>query len=413
MRILNSAIVLTVCLALVCAQQQQQDQQQQQQPVSETPTASDKTQDDPTQYGPPNDMTPEQIDLAKHGISQILAKLPIQQLDPLVTSMDGYCTAFSALCAAACKERVTPENKGDESAVAQGCLNPAGATLGEVAASCKCASMDLTERVNFAVAGGFMSSQNAQKGDFASEGILDILTFIPAVPGFLSVIHVLQNICYYVSFLDVLATNPHPNSSCPVSPNGPLGIVSSIPVLGPLLAGLLGGLVKGAPTPAPLPGPFDWLFPPKKTPTPSPTPTPTPSHVPSIFELIGDLFKPKHVTTTITTITTTTKTSALLKTATPTHTPTTAPKVAAAAGNFMSTLVDDIEQGLKNLIPASENDESAKGGAEADKEEWASEDVSKMEKVKAKHHDSRVSRSARAQRRHAEKAAKDQDRNDL
>ncbi|CAO3569323.1 unnamed protein product [Mortierella alpina] len=406
MRIINSAVVLTVCVALVCAQeqQQQQDQQQQQQTAPETPTASDKYQDDPTQYGPPNDMTPEQIDLAKHGIAQILAKLPVQQLDPLVTSMDGYCTAFGALCAAACKERVTPENKGDESAVAQGCQNPAGATLGEVAASCKCASMDLTERVNFAVAGGFMSSQNAQKGDFASEGILDILTFIPAVPGFLSVIHVLQNICYYVSFLDVLASNPHPNSSCPVSPNGPLGIVSSIPVLGPLLSGLLGGLVKGAPTPAPLPGPFDWLFPPKKTPTTSPTPTPSPSHVPSIFEVIGDLFKPKPVATTTT--------SVKLTTVTPTHTPITTPKV-AAAGNFMSTLVDDIEQGIKNLIPASsENDENVRG-MEADKKEWASEDVSKTKKVKAKHHDSRVSRSARAQRRHIEKAAKDQDRNDL
>lgn len=256
-------------------------------------------------------------------------------------------------------------------------------------------------------AGGFMTNQNAKQSDFASEGILDILTFIPAVPGFLSVIHVLQNICYYVSFLDVLASNPHPNSSCPISPNGPLSIVSSIPILGPFLSGLLGGLVKGAPTPSPLPGPFDWLFPPpKKTPTPSPTPTPTPSHVPSIFELIGDLFKPKPTTTTAATPK---RTAIATVTATATHTPTTAPK--AVDGGIMSTLLEDIEQGIKNIIPFSENGESVEG-VEAGKKDWVSQEAPKDEKAKAKR-DSRVPRSVRAQRRHADKIVKEQDRNDL
>ncbi|KAG9319508.1 hypothetical protein KVV02_002742 [Mortierella alpina] len=411
MRIINSAIVLTACLALVCAQQQQdqelqQQPQQQEQPnqstTSESPTASDKQQDDPTQFGPPNEMTPEQIDQARQGISQILAKLPIQQLEPLVTSMDGYCTAFGALCAAACKERATPEEMGQES-TALGCLNPSGATLGEVAASCMCGSTDLTERVNFAVAGGFMSSQNAKESDFASEGILDILTFIPAVPGFLSVIHVLQNICYYVSFLDVLATNQHPNSNCPISPNGPLGIVSSIPLIGPFLSGLLGGLVKGTPTPSPLPGPFDWLFPPpKKSPMPSPSPAPSPSHVPSIFEIIGELFKPKPPVT---------------PTATPSaahHSPTPIIKDKAAEGDSMRTLVDDIDQGIKKLLPVSENEESVEdAGAEADKEEFASEEVPEVTEKVLEKRDGRVSRIARAQRRGADKIAKEEDRNDL
>ncbi|KAF9946951.1 hypothetical protein BGZ72_011001 [Mortierella alpina] len=363
MRIIHSAIVLTVCLALVHAHQQQE--QPKANTASEVPTASDKQQE---QNGPPNEMTPAQIDLARQGISQILAKLPVQQLDPLVTSMDGYCTAFGALCAAACKERVTPENKDGETVrLLVKSLLP-----------------------------------NAKQGDFASEGILDILTFIPAVPGFLSVIHVLQNICYYVSFLDVLASNPHPNSSCPISPNGPLGIVSSIPVLGPLLSGLLGGLVKGAPTPTPLPGPFDWLFPPpKKTPTATPTATATPSHVPSIFELIGDLFKPKPVTTTTT----------ATHSATATHTSTATATPKAAAQDIIGTIIEGIEKGFGSSIPHSDNDESVEG-VEDGKMDWVSEAAPKAEKVKAKH-DGRVSRSARAQRRHAEKIAKEQDRNDL
>ena len=117
--------------------------------------------------------------------------------------------------------------------------------------------------------GGIVTSRHKKSGDFGTEGILDAIHFLPAVPTLLSIIHVLQSICYYISFLDVLATNARP-PSCPANgnPSGILGtitnlipglggILSNIPEVGELLGGLLGTGGESAPAPTPTPSTGD------------------------------------------------------------------------------------------------------------------------------------------------------------
>ncbi|KAG0209755.1 hypothetical protein BGX28_009975 [Mortierella sp. GBA30] len=255
MKIVKSIVLLTACLFAVRAQEQtsgqyqpQQQQQQQEQEhqeqiqsPSENPTTESSEQLPPqAQFNPSDELTPKQIILAKKGIEQILEKLPVQHFEPLVTSREGFCSAFGSLCKAACMERRTEENAGEEAVM--GC--PSAATSGPLNAVCKCAGADLTERVNFAVAGGFVSDASSSPKDedpqvYHTEGILDVLDGVPIAQTFLSIIHILQTACYYISFLDVLANNSYKQSGCS---KGPLSsIVGSIPIIGPLLGGLFGG----------------------------------------------------------------------------------------------------------------------------------------------------------------------------
>ncbi|KAG0014886.1 hypothetical protein BGZ82_001614 [Podila clonocystis] len=101
----------------------------------------------------------------------------------------------------------------------------------------------MTDRINFAVVGGIVTSEpsttSSSSSDFGAQGFLDNLTNLPAVPTFLSIIHVMQNVCFYTGFLDILATNPHP-ASCPTNPLGAISNV--IPGLGPALGLLIPGL---------------------------------------------------------------------------------------------------------------------------------------------------------------------------
>lgn len=100
--------------------------------------------------------------MAKEGIRQILNQLPIQHVEPLVNTMDGYCSTFGALCTVACKERIInndadyeEEVKGPTTktkpALSLGCANPKALTIGTAGASCQCASFDMTDRINFAM----------------------------------------------------------------------------------------------------------------------------------------------------------------------------------------------------------------------------------------------------------------------
>ncbi|KAG0297512.1 hypothetical protein BGZ96_006021 [Linnemannia gamsii] len=329
MRVTNSILLTALFLTVVQAHQAEQQAHQAafeayQQPTTTTTNNNDQhdQQSKPKQQQrqgqkqqgapvPPPELTPEEFNMAKEGIRQILSQLPIQQFEPLVNTMDGYCSTFGALCTVACKERMTDDTADYEEEVkgskrkakpvlSLGCANPKALTIGTAGASCQCASFDMTDRINFAIVGGVVTTHSKESGDFGAEGILDAIKFLPAVPTFLSIIHVLQSVCFYVSFLDVLATNANP-PSCPANgqPGGILGsvtglipglggVLSGIPVVGDLLGALLG--TGGGKTPAPTPTPttgggggifgfLDGLFGggggAKTTTTPTPTPTPT------------------------------------------------------------------------------------------------------------------------------------------
>ncbi|KAF9153769.1 hypothetical protein BG015_002691 [Linnemannia schmuckeri] len=170
----------------------------------------------------PQGLTPEEFEMAKNGIRQILGQLPIQHVEPLINTMEGYCKTFGTLCTVACKERMIDNDEEGvqgstktKTALSLGCANPKALTIGTAGASCQCASYDMTDRINFAIVGGIVTSHEKKSSDFGAEGILDAITFLPSVPTFLSIIHVLQSISYYISYLDILATNAHP-PSCPV-----------------------------------------------------------------------------------------------------------------------------------------------------------------------------------------------------
>ncbi|KAG0351917.1 hypothetical protein BG005_008593 [Podila minutissima] len=264
MRPTHATIALALCLSIVRAQDQQatfdtssqQQQQEAQQPEQEKwQTTPGDYPFKPTAPPPP---TADQFAQAKSGLQQLMAEMNVKHVEPLFNTMDGYCSAFKGLCTAACAERIklskTQDRQDGEIAVedaseyaggqeVKGCIDPQAQTVASAGAMCQCAGYDMTDRINFAVVGGIVTSEpptttTSSSSDFAAQGILDSITNLPAVPIFLSIIHVMQNVCFYVGFLDILATNPHP-ASCP---SNPLGAITAIPGLGPLLGALIPGL---------------------------------------------------------------------------------------------------------------------------------------------------------------------------
>ncbi|KAG0016682.1 hypothetical protein BGZ81_011093 [Podila clonocystis] len=262
MRTTHAVVALALWLCIVHAQEQQttfdtssqQQSQQQQQPQQPEEEPWQVTADDypfkPTEPSPP---TADEVTQAKSGLQQLMAELNLKHVEPLFNTMDGYCTAFKGLCTAACAERIklskTQDRRDGEIAVedasdyaggqeVKGCIDPQAQTVASAGAMCHVGGIVTSE-----------SSTTSSSSDFAAQGILDSLTYLPAVPTFLNIIHVMQNVCFYIGFLDILATNPHP-ASCPINPLG--AIASLIPGLGPVLGQLIPGLV---PTPAlPIPG---------------------------------------------------------------------------------------------------------------------------------------------------------------
>ncbi|KAG0047071.1 hypothetical protein BGZ83_007789 [Gryganskiella cystojenkinii] len=302
MRVVHSLLIVAICLAVIQAQDQQQEQPQLQQ----------QRQQQQQQQDPPIMVEATQEDLvrAKEGIRQLLAQFPIQHVDPLVTTLDGYCSTFGDLCGAACKERMTDDDtNGDETIL--GCANPEGINIVSVNAACHCAGLDLTDRINFAIVGGIVASKESKESDFAAEGLLDFVTFLPGVPTYISIINVIQKVCYYISFLDYLATNPNSSPCVKVDP----GIIGAITKLIPGLTGaaggigdiigIIGGLFGGGSKPTPSAGGGWWegIF---GKPTPTPTPTTT-----AVGWWEGIWGPPKPTPTPTTTTTTTTTTTAV------------------------------------------------------------------------------------------------------
>lgn len=174
MRVTKSVLLTALFLAVVQAQQAEQRANQaafeaHQQPTATQQDQQSKTNTEPKQQqqqqqhdqqqplgAPPQELTPEEFEMAKEGIRQILGQLPIQHVEPLVNTMEGYCSTFGALCTAACKERMTDdyeeeEEQGSTKTLRLGCADLQALTIGTAGASCQCASYDMTNRINFAM----------------------------------------------------------------------------------------------------------------------------------------------------------------------------------------------------------------------------------------------------------------------
>ncbi|KAG0333024.1 hypothetical protein BG004_001003 [Podila humilis] len=281
MRTSYTVMVLVASTLAAVHAQDQESQSTLDTPSSPPPSFSPRSltfpnEDEPWQATPddypfkpttPDVVTEDQALDAKQAIQQLLAQLPVKRVEPLFTTLDGYCTAFKGLCTAACNERIKLSKTRDRDRVEvviqmedtdyqtseqqsrqqprqeiKGCVDPLAGNVASAGAACKCAGYDMTDRINFAVVGGVVTSES--KADFGAEGLLDNLTLLPAVPTFLNIIHILQNICFYIGFLDILATNPHP-STCPANPISAIG--NLIPGVGPIMGLIpgLGGLTGG------------------------------------------------------------------------------------------------------------------------------------------------------------------------
>ncbi|KAG0244236.1 hypothetical protein BGX31_009516 [Mortierella sp. GBA43] len=187
----------------------------------------------------PIEISDDQMRSARQGIKDILAMVPIQTVEPLFSTMDGYCKAFSAVCTLACEERGqstfepkqaphqdrirkrkyrdqsenqdTDEDHVNTIRATGSCAHPEAKSVVHAQAICQCAGYDLTDRVNFAVVGGVVTSKRSSSGDFKAEGFLDGLTFLPKSPFFMTIINVMQSFCGYVSvFSNIAIPQPVP-----------------------------------------------------------------------------------------------------------------------------------------------------------------------------------------------------------
>ncbi|KAF9116388.1 hypothetical protein BGX27_003071 [Mortierella sp. AM989] len=241
MILFKSALILSLVMVTVCAQDQHEAN------FDHLGIKKFTTEQEPNEHhqqfkqqrNQRANPTDEEIEFVTDQARELFSHLPIQYFEPLVNTLEGYCTSFTDLCNTACRERA-PERTAQEKTVV-GCTNPDAKDIADAHATCLCTGYDLTERVNFAVTGGVVATNKSHSSEFSAEGILDFVRFVPSVGLYITIIHFLQNACHIVSYLDILAYNPFASQTCPTSLPG-------IPNLGSLLNGILGyGVPDAAP----------------------------------------------------------------------------------------------------------------------------------------------------------------------
>ncbi|KAF9354076.1 hypothetical protein BGX26_008105 [Mortierella sp. AD094] len=220
-----------------------------------------------------------------------MAKVPIKTVEPLITTMGGYCKAFDALCTFSCQERMQEQSQNDRDKVDEdevdkdkngeeeeeddddeeeedkdvaadsvdkdkkeqtnGCSNTDARSVLQAKATCQCAGLDMTDRINFAIVGGIVSSRKSSSPDgFSAEAASDGLVILSSNPTFQTVMTVASNVCTYVDRLNAM-TNPQAHKPpAPSGGGGVFGFISSlIPGMGtaqdllplvPIINGLLG-----------------------------------------------------------------------------------------------------------------------------------------------------------------------------
>ncbi|KAG0259827.1 hypothetical protein BG011_002348 [Mortierella polycephala] len=395
----SKSLLLALCLSLIRASHAATDSSNNQQQQQYT------------------EATEEDVERFKDGLRQMIAQLPIQPIEPLVATMDGYCTAFESLCSTICSERTTDGNESEETAI--GCADPKAISIVHADASCKCAGFDLTTRVNFALVGGVVTSKGSNLSDFNADGILDGLTFLPGVSSFVGLIEIMQNACHYVGYLDILVTDKN-KAGLQAGIGGALGNllggVIAVPTniiggLGNVLGGLTGFLGGGSSANSGgspgtgAGGGSGWLegiFGGGKPATTTVASTSTAGG--------GGWFNffSRDTATIPTLMKTTTQTSrttnALVVSAVTTLTKAAATKSTSIAAKPATTTT----KGFFDFIPFDESEEGAEDH-DHDQDKNKDQDLD----TRPIDHEGRVARSVRAKKRYAEKVSKEQDRNDL
>ncbi|KAF9924417.1 hypothetical protein FBU30_005621 [Linnemannia zychae] len=407
MRATKSVFLATLFVALVQAQQRADQASLNANPWSTSTESNDSNPEagQPQQGAP--ELTTEEVQMAKEGLRQILSQVPMHYVEPLVNTVDSYCSSFEILCNITCKDHLLDEPTASENILSFNCANPKALTIGTAKASCQCGGQDMTERINFAILGGIVAMHD-KKGDFGAEGILDTVQFLPSVPTFISIIHVLQTICYYVSFLDILATNPNA-STCSSNHDKIDGVLGTITKLLPGLVGIL----PGAQAPGDLLGGLFGTG--GKASTPTPTPTPASSSGSGLNDLWNGIFGggANLSTNTTATLTTTlaseptskpTTTLPTIATTATTSTTTKSPSPTSKTGGGLFGLFGDEDNGGHLVV----TNDGVKNG-EGENVENGITNVDTEERV---NNDGRVSRAVRAQRRYSERLSREQDQED-
>jgi len=164
MRLFPSVLILALCLTVIHAQEQKDQarlvsknntKDKKPQERKQGSSNSQHQQDGPKKEPLLREPSPEDLYTAKEGIKAMLSQFPIQHVESLVSTMDGYCTSFHNLCHTACKELITEEeevtmDKEQEKKIS-GCLDPKARSVSSAGASCQCAGYDFTDRINFAM----------------------------------------------------------------------------------------------------------------------------------------------------------------------------------------------------------------------------------------------------------------------
>ncbi|KAF9437194.1 hypothetical protein BGZ76_001653 [Entomortierella beljakovae] len=213
----------------------------------------------PFEYTPPK-LTDEELSQARDGFQDLISKVPVNTVQPLLTTIDGYCNSFDALCAYSCQERLQTQSQSEqdndddddeeenidqddidaednkETDQVNGCSNTKAKSVIQAKASCKCAGLDMTDRINFALVGGIVSSKipstSSKYSEFSAQDITANITTLPESSSFQTIMTVAKNICNFIDRLNNLSpglpVSSPPVPTTPPSPGGIFGFVSNI-----------------------------------------------------------------------------------------------------------------------------------------------------------------------------------------
>ncbi|KAF9957563.1 hypothetical protein BGZ70_009479 [Mortierella alpina] len=191
-------------------------------PSSLTPSSS-SVQQPPEFPTAPAETVKSPLEVVKDAIQQIMIHLPSKAPEPLFETTATYCQAFNALCTLACKEKrqqkhVAVDDAPNGADVADKCENPQGTSIALAGAACRCMGVDLTERINTAIAGGATGPRSQQVERSAT--VDDPQNPISSVP--MDLVRVMQSACQAIGLQG--ASKPVPAEAASVVG----GVLSSV-----------------------------------------------------------------------------------------------------------------------------------------------------------------------------------------
>ncbi|KAF9955683.1 hypothetical protein BGZ72_003506 [Mortierella alpina] len=148
------------------------------------------------------------LEVVKDVIQQIMIHLPSKAPEPLFETTATYCQAFNTLCTLACEERrqqkrVAVEETSKDAPVADKCADPQGGSIALAGAACKCLGLDLTERINTAIAGGAIGPKMPTESSSAAGDVQNPISSIPV-----ELVRVMQSACHSIGLQDSARSAP-------------------------------------------------------------------------------------------------------------------------------------------------------------------------------------------------------------